>query len=144
MIAKRDYWLILLLILSALVISCTDQPRKSSAGVEYDSEILKEFRTKSEVQVLVRLRDDSNIIIEGTKEERQELSKQQYEWFKPVIAEVLTTFPPTKVKDIRKRFDGFSATVTEEGFYLLRDNPAIREIILVNTPPPELTNEYSD
>ncbi len=95
---------------------------ESNYTAEYDPEILDAFDNKTWVSVLVRLADNSNITITGTKEERRAISRQRDEWFKPVIDEVLATLSETEFKLSSKRFDGFSGEITKEGFTkLLKD-----------------------
>ena len=110
--------------------------------VEYDPEILEEFNNQTWVPVLVRLVDNSNITVTGSKDERRALSRQIYEWFKPVREEVLAALSEAEFNLSGRRFNGFSGTITREGFDKLLNNTAVREIIWSNMPPPQLaTNE---
>lgn len=120
--------LVLVVLFSLFAIRCTDKTHTSSAGVQYDSKIFREFWTNSEVHVLVRLVDNSNITIEGTNDERAAKLVQRDEWFKPVIDEVLSTLPESEIRDVSRRSNGFSGYITKQGFDILLDNPHVRKI----------------
>ena len=64
--------------------------------VDYDPEILEAFYNQTQVSIIVRLKDNSNITVIGSKDERRALSRQRDEWFKPVREEVLATLSETE------------------------------------------------
>ncbi|MEK6937639.1 MAG: hypothetical protein AABX04_01205 [Nanoarchaeota archaeon] len=129
-----------MLVLGILFVSgCTEQSIFSFTKVTYDKVILEEFSKTEWVPVLVRLKDNSDIKIEGTKEQRVALSKQRDEWFKPVIDEVLSTLSKKEFELAHKRFDGFSGKITKEGFQKLLNNPAVKEIIWEKGPFPHIS-----
>ncbi len=142
----------LFLITSLLLVSI------ASAGVEYDSDLLRAFdnRVYAEwlmidenfvgfeitddkiwAKVIVRLKDNSGIGIVGTKEERRNLLKQRDEWFKPKIDEVLNTISKLDIKKIQKLSTGFGALITKEGFEKLIKNNNVKKVIWSTTPPPK-------
>lgn len=102
----------------------------SNETIKYDSEILEELNKTSEVRVIVKLKDNSNITVIGTKEERRALLKQIDEWFKPVIDEVLTNISEDEFKLIKKSSNGFSGYITEEGFDKLIKDEKVKSIYL--------------
>lgn len=107
--------------------------------VDYDPEILEAFYNQTQVSIIVRLKDNSNITVIGSKDERRALSRQRDEWFKPVREEVLATLSETEFELSSRLFNGFSGTITREGFDKLLNNTAVRKIIWDNTPLPEAT-----
>jgi hypothetical protein len=115
---------------------------ESNYTAEYDSIILDAFNNHTWVPVLIRLVDNSNINVTGSKDERRVFSRQRDEWLKPVIEEVLATLSETEFNLSSRLFDGFSGVITKEGFDKLLNNTAVRKIIWENTPLPEAaTNE---
>ena len=128
----------------------------SEAGVEYDSDISNAFNNREFAQekrfhnttnyytlelinnevwlkVIIRLKDNSNIDITGTKEEKVDLIKQKEEWFEPRINNVLDTLSEDDVKEVRRHSDGFGALLSEEGFDKLINNEDVRKIIWPQT-----------
>lgn len=119
------------LILGILLVSLVSaETLVSDAGVNYESEILEEFNKTSEVMVIVRLKDTSNITVEGTTEEIKALFRQKDEWFNPVIDSVLSTLPETEFKIKYTYFNGFAGKITKEGLDKLIKNPAAKMIYL--------------
>jgi len=115
---------------------------ESNYTVKYDPVILEAFNNQTRVPVLVRLVDNSNITVTGSKDERRVLSSQRDEWFKPVLDEVLVTLSDDDIRDVSKHISEFRGEISEEGFYKLLNNSKVNEIIWDNIPLPEAaTNE---
>ena len=147
----------LLLIVSIFLVNYVSaEILVSESGVEYDSDISNAFSNKEFAQeksfhnatnystlevindevwlkVIVRLKDNSNIDITGTKEEKVDLIKQKEEWFEPRINNVLDTLSEDDVKEVRRHSDGFGALLSEEGFDKLINNEDVRKIIWPQT-----------
>jgi hypothetical protein len=124
--------------------SVLGETNASNYTAEYDAGILEAFKNDTWVPVLVRLVDNSNITITGTKDERRVLSKQVYDWFQPVIDEVLGTLSGDEFRLIGKRSDGFEGYVTKEGFDKLLVNAAVRKIIWSNWSQLQLTTNENN
>jgi len=128
----------------------------SETGVEYDAMIPKVFKNQTYakemlnqtnftileikndkvwLRVIIRLQDNSEIKILGTKEERIELMKQRDEWFKSKIEEVLVTLSREEFELRGKLSDGFSGSISEVGFNKLIGNEDIKKIIWPRTRP---------
>ena len=101
--------------------------------IKYDPKILDAFQNQTEIYVIVQLADNSGIIIEGTKEEKIELMRQRDDWFRPRVDEVFATLSEENIRDGSKSSNGFGGYITEEGFYKLTDNVAVKKIIWVTT-----------
>ena len=95
-------------------------------------EVLGAFNDEEWVFVIVRLEDNSNIEITGTKEERRDLINQRDEWFKSKIDGVLSTLSEDEIGDTGKLSTGFGGTITRRGFDKLVNDPRIKSISLVN------------
>ena len=106
----------------------------------YDPEILEAFNNltprfgvkiinnQTWILVIVDLRDNSNITVIGTTEERRALSRQKDEWFQPVINEVLSTLSEDEFDDIRTSLRSFSGHISKKGFNKLVNDPRITAI----------------
>jgi hypothetical protein len=124
----------------------------SEANVSYDPDLMKAFDDRSyanqlmlhldfiglkvidgEVwaKVIVRLKDNSGIIFNGTKEERLEQSKQKDAWFGPVLQSTLDELNKTGIKDINKSpfNSSFNALITKDGLEEIASNPNVKKII---------------
>lgn len=103
---------------------------ESDASVEYDPEILDAFEKQTWLHVTVRLKDMSGILVTGTTEERRGASKQIYEWFDPVIDEVLATLSETEFNLRSRRSAGFGGNITKQGFNKLINDIRVRKVFL--------------
>lgn len=155
---KGKFWVIGIFVLSIFLINfvSAESVEVSDVGVEYDSELieiynnltfaeqnrlhnatnyetLKIINNEVWLKVIVRLKDNSGIIVEGTKEERKELIEQKEEWFKPRIDEVLSTLSEKDIRVAGKSSDGFDGLISEEGFEKLINDDRIKEIIWPKT-----------
>ena len=82
------------------------------ANVSYDSQILEEFKINEWVNVIIKLKDDSNII---------DISEKN-RWFEPRREEVLATLSENEFKLGRRSSRGFHGEINKKGFdKLLRD-----------------------
>lgn len=101
----------------------------SDTGVEYESKVLKEFNSgESWVDIKVDLRDTSDIIINGTKDERRGLLRQKDEWFVPVIDDVLSTLSKNEFNLTRKTTGGFRGKITKQGFDKLINDARVESV----------------
>ncbi|NQV09119.1 S8 family serine peptidase, partial [Candidatus Woesearchaeota archaeon] len=80
------------------------------------------------LRVMIRLKDNSQKIISGTKEEKIELIKQKEEWFEPVIEDVLKTLSEEDMKIAGKSSNGFDGLISKQGFEKLIRNEKVKEI----------------
>ena len=95
----------------------------SDAGVQYDSSIIGRFENQSSVTISVKLRDESNIIINGTFEERDVLINQKGDWFNSTITEFLSNFSKEEFNLTGVSTRGFRGNITQKGFNeLLKDS----------------------
>ena len=78
--------------------------------------------------VIERLKDNSNIVVVGTKEERRAVLRQKDEWFKPKIDEFLGTLSEDDIKVGSKLSNGFGALLSKKGFEKLIDNENVEKI----------------
>ena len=95
----------------------------------YTDSVLKSFQNNSMVQLIVRLKDKSQLGIKGTKEEKRELLRQRDEWFKENTQEFLSNLSDDNIHILSNISDGFVAMVTKEGFDELVNN---RQVMSVN------------
>src|SRR3989338_5731206 len=88
---NRGTIVIIFFILVILPINIYAEILISDVGVEYESEILNKFNEDNQIELklVIELRDESGIIVNGTKEEKREQLRQIDEWFKPRIDEDL-------------------------------------------------------
>jgi len=100
----------------------------SDANVSYDSEILDRFQSSEWVDVLVDLKDYSNITVTGNKEERKELSRQRDIWFKPKIDEAFAALSEDEFNLVRKTSRGFRGEVTKKGLDKLINDTRISAV----------------
>ena len=112
------------------VVYGVDSENESNYTACYDSEILEAFETQTEVRVIVRLADNSNITITGTKEEKIELMIQRDEWFMSETEKFLSTLSKDKFNVLSNISDGFVGMITKEGFDILINNTKVSEIYL--------------
>jgi len=81
-------------------------------------------------RVGVLLRDNSGVIIEGTKEERRELVNQKVAWMRNETTRLLSNLSMEGIKDIRiKNSGGFGALISLDGLNELINDKRIEEII---------------
>lgn len=104
----------------------------SDLGVEYDSKIVDAFEIQSELRVLVRLKDNSNIVFNNSisSEQRKILIEQRDAWFRPKIDEVLSDISEDNIWSVEKLRTGFGALITKEGFDKLVNDPKVSGIYL--------------
>ncbi|MEA2036033.1 MAG: hypothetical protein U9O94_00885 [Nanoarchaeota archaeon] len=95
---------------------------------EYDQEILGQFEKNEMVSVIIRLKDNSNITIKGTTEERKAKLKQKEEWFKPIVDEFVSELPENKFELRSKLSNGFSGKITQDEYLRLFQNPMVESI----------------
>ena len=120
-------------IVAQLLQNSTDKTSVFYNSIEIETDVLKQLNKTKWVEVSVRLRDTSGIIITGTKEERIELSKQRDEWFEPFIDKVLITLSEDEFKLIRESTDGFSGSIAKKGLDKLIKDERV-EAVYFNTP----------
>ena len=109
----------------------------SPANVSYASSIIERFNNESDyVQVSVKVKDDSETVIEGTltPEERNKLFLEQYSLFKNKVDGIISQFSQDEFNSAVKTASGFKGNISEEGFKKLMKNEEI-EIIWDNTIP---------
>src|SRR3989344_2000552 len=80
------------------------------------------------INVIVRLKDKSNISITGSKEEKINLLSQREEWFEPKVDNVLSSLSKNEFKLQHKLVNGFSGWTTLEGYNKLISNPLIEKV----------------
>lgn len=95
-----------------------------------DPTILPAFENQTWVRMLVRLVDNSNITIQGTNEERWNLSMQKTEFLTSEVQKFVINLSESEIKDIREHTGEFTAYITKEGLDRLSNNPRVKEIIL--------------
>ncbi|MFH0831878.1 MAG: hypothetical protein V1886_03370 [archaeon] len=121
-----------------------NQTEQNNSTLPYiDQEILRAFENSTWVRVLVRLVDNSNIIIEGTKEERKNLSSQRDLFLNLQLEEFLSNILENETKNIRKHIGEFTADMTKEGFNKIVNDSRINEILLSYTAPGYATENTS-
>ena len=80
------------------------------------------------INVIVRLKDKSNISITGSKEEKINLLSQREEWFEPKVDNVLSSLSKNEFKLQHKLVNGFSGWTTLEGYNKLISNTLIEKV----------------
>jgi len=109
-----------------------------------DPEILKAFKqNQTWVNVTVILTDNSNITVQGTKEERRNLSNQRADWFRQNGDRILVRSSEDKIKNIRKHVGAFDAEISRQGFDKLANDTRIDEIILSYNGTPSIALDES-
>ena len=94
-------------------------------NLTYDKKISERFNKSknSTVTISVKLRDESNIIINGTFEERDVLINQKGDWFNSTITEFLSNFSKEEFNLTGVSTRGFRGNITQKGFNeLLKDS----------------------
>ena len=109
-------------------ISLNETNNETNTSVEYDPEIVDAFNNQTWLPVIVRLVDNSNITITGTKEERRNLSRQRDEWFEQVSNDFLASLPENDFDGERMGSNGFVGFITKNGFYWLLNNSKVKKI----------------
>jgi subtilisin family serine protease len=157
-------------VLVGLVLTCfllvnfvSAETLTSNANVSYDSNLLNAFVNSTYADDLISqtdfigleiindtiwarvsiiLKDNSGIIVTGTKEERRILTKQRVEWISLETDKFLSEFPKQCIINIRKNSGGFGGFITQDCFnYLINDN-RIESISWIKDKP-ELVLEES-
>jgi len=98
--------------------------------VQYDSSILQQFDDDEWVRVIVVIRDESNIIITGTDEERKNLTYLKLEWFKPVIEEIIQNLTNEEFVVSNRMSFGFHGHISKTGFSKLINDYRLKGIYL--------------
>lgn len=98
-----------------------------------DPAIIPAFENSTRVRVLVRLIDVSNITVEGTKEQRRNLSNTRYYLLREYVDTFLASFPQTEISNIRRHSGEFTADITKRGLDILSSDSRVTEIILAYT-----------
>ena len=101
-------------------------------SLEYDSSIIKKFEEENQtwVWVIVSLKDDSNIVLDGTQEERKNLSRQKSIWFEGKIEEIINSLFDEEFEPTGSNDRGFSGKITREGFDKLINDSRIKDVYL--------------
>lgn len=150
--------LIGVLIFVSMINIVSAEMMVSDAGVEYEKELLESLNNQTLAEnwinqsdyeifkideqgtiwaheVIVRLKDNSGIVVEGSIEEKKKLMKQRDEWFKPIVEEVLSTLSEDEFRSYGKSSDGFGGQITKEGVDKLIKNKNVRKISWPKTIP---------
>lgn len=116
--------LIVMIFIGILISGCA----KQIVEAQYDPEIPGALNENKQLPILVRLKDDSGIEINGSKEERRNLQMQRDKWFEQNINDVLLTLPEKEFNLTSKRSDGFSGWITKKGFERLVKDSRVNSI----------------
>jgi len=128
---NRGTIVIIFFILVILPINIYAEILISDVGVEYESEILNKFNEDNQIELklVIELRDESGIIVNGTKEEKREQLRQIDEWFKPRIDEVLLDYSNnSNFVILDKTSRGFAAFTSKDSFDKLAEDSRIMKI----------------
>ena len=132
---RISFFLCILLFMILSTISAFAQGLKlnetsnePNPSVKYEPEILKAFDEQQWVKVIVRITDNSNITIEGAKEEKRELLRQRDEWFKSKNEIFLSTLPKNHFNISSNITDGFVGMITKEGLDILLNDSSVESV----------------
>jgi subtilisin family serine protease len=147
---KKDlYYLFIFTIIIFFIETVLANPLSSKADVKYDSDsinflsnitLVNEILNKSNfssleiynnqvwLNVIVRLKDNSNIEIQGIKEEKINLLMQKENWFNPQVDKILSSLYENEFKLEHKLTNGFSGWINLEGYNKLISNSLIKEV----------------
>ena len=132
---RISFFLCILLFMILSTISAFAQGLKlnetsneTNTSVKYEPEILKAFDEQQWVKVIVRITDNSNITIEGAKEEKRELLRQRDEWFKSKNEIFLSTLPKNHFNISSNITDGFVGMITKEGLDILLNDSSVESV----------------
>jgi hypothetical protein len=95
-----------------------------------DPEILKAFDNQTWVSVFVVPVDNSNITVQGTNEERRNLSNQRAEWFRLAEEIIISNLSSTNIQNVRKHIGSFDAEISRQGLDDLVNDKRIEKVIL--------------
>jgi|GEM_PF-5690861 len=96
-----------------------------------DPAILTVFeQNQTWVSVIIALLDNSNITVQGTKEERRNLSNQRADWFRVVEEIIVSNLSNSDIRNIRKHVGAFDAEISRQGFDKLANDTRIEKVIL--------------
>jgi hypothetical protein len=125
------FGLMILLVSLVIVNFVGAEMLVSDVGVQYDSSIVDKFNNGSlAVLVGVDIKDNSGIIVEGTKEQRDDLIEQKEDWKRNKTQEVFETLSGEEIVLRLGKIDigGFEGNITKTGFEKLVNNSDVREI----------------
>lgn len=106
-----------------------------SVSVFIDPKVITELENQTWVSVSVLLRDNSNITLTGTKEERRNLSIQRDAWFRLELDKILTTFSENETRNVHKHITSLDVEITKQGFDRLANDTRIASIGLAYDVP---------
>jgi len=157
MVIKRKLsFIILFLFLISFISVASSEMISSPAGVTYDSDLLKAFENKNFANSLIKqegfigleiindqtwarvsvtLRDNSGIIVTGTKEERRELVLKKVEWTTGEIEIILKDYLGEGFILRGNSSSSFGALVTEERFNQLINDTRIDSVNWISNKP---------
>ncbi|MEA2036034.1 MAG: S8 family serine peptidase [Nanoarchaeota archaeon] len=129
---KNNYQIIFLFILVSIIsfhiASAEASINITSIKLDRKLEILNKYASGDKVSVIVRLVDNSNIQLKGTREQRITKLKQKEEWFKPIVDEFVSELPENKFELRSKLSNGFSGKITQDEYLRLFQNPMVESI----------------
>ena len=159
--------LFIFLLMTLIFVSADNSEKEmiSDSNVSYNTDLIKAFEDRNYAQDLISqdnfiglqirdnktfarirvvLKDNSRIVIEGSKEQIRDLTNQRLKWFEPITEELIKNLPESEFLEIRLLSEGFSALVSKEGFELLLKNEYIKEIIWSQYKPESINSENAE
>ena len=136
---KKEVVLIGLIALSLFLVNFVraELYSYSDMGVKYETEILSEFESKVWIDVIIDIKDLSNITISNKDsiEIQIEKDKQRNKFFNNITESILDTLSNDKFRYKDKTDRTIFGYITEEGFDELLNNPNIKSIYLEKYVP---------
>lgn len=139
--------LIFILILSIFLINfISAEMFFSDAGVEYQQSITERFsfnKSLKYVNVIVGIKDNSGITIEGEGEERNALIDQKENWGLNKVQQILNLLPEEDFNGSSGVW-GFEGNITKRGFEMLLNNSDIEDILDITGIPLPVAQENGE
>jgi len=117
-------WIFFIFLICLPVLFSVDDVSR----LDYDAEILQNFNNKSEVRVIIVLKDTSHIDVDGTIENKIKKLKEKNVWFSSKSDQILSNFVQDEFRPVGKLSTGFSGFITRKGFDKLIKNPMVESI----------------
>lgn len=106
--------------------------------VSYGQDVLDAYNQNEWVDVIVTMKDESNITIQGSKEERRNLMMERIIWFEVRTKEVLSNLTREDFELKRKHSESFRGNLSKKGFQKIVQDKRIEAVYLNNVPPPRI------
>ena len=129
-IRKEVYFILLEISIIFLISSLVISQSTKHVSPRYDPQIINELEKSDLVNVIVYIRDDSGIVVSGSKEEKRYLSNQRIFWLNNKSKEIFDGFSLEESKFLIRDTRGFSGKINRKLFEKLIFDTRIDSIYL--------------